>query len=73
MDELTMISFVGLYILVLGVFIYNFYLSKKMYVLLGDIGEVIAIMAETRDHKMPPREDTMKRLVREGIELEHGD
>lgn len=72
MDELTMLSFVGLYFLLLGSFIYNFYLSKRMYKLLGTIGEVVAVVAEKGSHdvKEKRKEDTMKKLIRKGMELQ---
>ncbi len=70
MDELTMLSFVGLYFLLLGSFVYNFYLSKKMYKLIGTIGEVVAMMAE-EGGKTPKskKEGIMKKLIKEGVEL----
>jgi hypothetical protein len=74
MDELTMLSFIGLYILFLGTFVYNFYLSKKIYKLLENIGEVITLTADiptkSKGKKKPPRGGTMKRLIREGMALE---
>lgn len=70
MDELTMLSFVGLYFLLLGSLVYNFYLSKKMYKLIGTIGEVVAMMAEEGGKKaIPKKEGTMKKLLKEGVEL----
>jgi uncharacterized protein YneF (UPF0154 family) len=56
MDEITMLSFTGIYILLVGGFIYNFYLSKKMYRLL--------------DNNQPRNEGTMKKLINEGIKMQ---
>ncbi|MEE8168192.1 MAG: hypothetical protein V3T58_04910 [Candidatus Hydrothermarchaeales archaeon] len=74
MDELTMLSFVGIYLLLLGNFVYNFYLSKRTYHILESIGEVIALTADIPKRAMELEETkskgTMKRLIEEGMELE---
>lgn len=62
-----MLSFVGIYILLLGGFVYNFYLSKKLYKLLDNMVEVMSITAGL---KAPDKEGTMKKLLREGMELQ---
>jgi hypothetical protein len=66
-DELTMLSFVGVYFLLLGGFIYNFYLSKKIYRLFDEMVELMTIVA---DLKNPAKEDAMNKLVKDGMELE---
>ena len=74
MDEPTKLGFIGVYLLLLGSFVYNFYISTKTYRLLEDIGGVIALMATPQQsdkmEKEIKRENTMKRLLQEGIELE---
>jgi hypothetical protein len=57
MDEITMLSFTGIYILLVGGFVYNFYLSKKMYRLLDNMVQVMADLNQTRN------EGTMKKLI----------
>jgi hypothetical protein len=66
-DELTMLSFVGIYFLLLGGFIYNFYLSKKIYRLFDEMVEVMSIVA---DLKKPAKEGAMNRLIKEGMEID---
>ncbi len=74
MDELTMLSFVGIYFLLAGTFIYNFYLSKRIYKLLANVGEIIALASDTPAPAMGIKETgeggTMKKLLKEGMELE---
>ena len=74
MDEPTKLGFIGLYLLLLSSFVYNLYISTKTYRLLEDIGGVIALMATPQQsdkmEKEIKRENTMKRLLQEGIELE---
>ncbi len=74
MDELTMLSFVGIYFLLLGGFVYNFYLSKRMYKLLENMGEIVTLAANLPSRSVDARElmgkGTMKRLIEEGMELE---
>lgn len=74
MDELTILSFVGIYFLLLGGFVYNFYLSKRMYKILENIGEIIALTADIPERALDSRKTeekgTMKRLIEEGMELE---
>jgi hypothetical protein len=53
MDELTTLSFVGIYFLLLGGFLYNFYLSKKIYQLFNEMVEAMSFVAEL---KGPSRE-----------------
>lgn len=79
---LIMLNFVGLYFLLLASLIYNFYQSKKMYSLLGTMGEVVAHMGEMRQDISNQKkaigtmetggkpEGTVKRLLREGMEME---
>jgi predicted methyltransferase len=75
MDELTMLSFVGIYFLLLGSFIYNFYLSKRMYRLLENIGEVLTLVVDSSKQdsgkKETEKEGVMKKLMREGMEMHH--
>jgi hypothetical protein len=66
-DELTMLSFVGVYFLLLGGFIYNFYLSKKIYRLFDEMVELMTIVA---DLKNPAKKGAMNKLVKDGMELE---
>ena len=74
MDEPTKLGFIGVYLLLLSSFVYNLYISTKTYRLLEDIGGVIALMATPQQsdkmEKEIKRENTMKRLLQEGIELE---
>lgn len=66
-----MLSFVGLYFLLLGSFVYNFYLSKKMYSLLTSIGGVLTLYSTVKDTQPDSMKGgTMKKLLREGIELQ---
>ncbi len=67
MDELSMLSFVGIYLLLLGGFVYNFYLSKKIYHVLDLMVEV---MNESTNPKNLESVDTMKNLMTKGMELE---
>ncbi len=67
MDELSMLSFVGIYFLLLGGFVYNFYLSKKIYRVLDLMVEV---MNESTNPKNIESVDTMKNLMTKGMELE---
>jgi hypothetical protein len=48
MDELTTLSFVGIYFLLLGGFLYNFYLSKKIYQLFNEMVEAMSYVAELK-------------------------
>jgi len=74
MDEPTKLGFIGLYLLLLSSFVYNLYIGTRTYRLLEDIGGVIALMATPQQsdkmEKEIKRENTMKRLLQEGIELE---
>ncbi|MFQ5975322.1 MAG: hypothetical protein ACE5J5_03280 [Candidatus Hydrothermarchaeales archaeon] len=67
MDDISMLSFVGIYFLLLGGFVYNFYLSKKIYKVLDVMVEVMSV---TTNVKEPEREGTMKSLITKGMELE---
>ncbi len=77
MDELTGLSFVGIYFLLLGGFVYNFYLSKRMYRILENVGEIIALTTDIPKDALGSRKTeekgTMKRLIEEGMELEKAD
>jgi hypothetical protein len=66
-DDLTLLSFVGIYFLLLGSLVYNFYLSKKLYQLLDEMVDAISVLAELKE---PQRENTMKKLIKEGIKAE---
>lgn len=74
MDEPTKLAFIGVYLLLLSSFVYNLYINTKTYRLLEDIGGVIALTAtppqSDKMEKEIKRENTMKRLLQEGIELE---
>jgi len=67
MDELSMLSFVGIYLLLLGGFVYNFYLSKKIYHVLDLMVEVMDVSPKVKDIEQV---DTMKNLMTKGMELE---
>ncbi len=74
MDELTMLSFVGVYFLLLGGFVYNFYLSKRIFKVLEHMGEIMALTANVPRRALELGETegkgTMKKLLEEGMELE---
>ncbi len=65
-----MLSFVGLYFLLLGSFVYNFYLSKKMYSLLESIGDVLALTTANSTQEATVKGGAMKKLLREGMEMQ---
>ncbi len=72
MDELTMLSFVGIYFLLLGNFVYSFYLSKKVYNLVGTVMEFLAYSQGSTEESVEPADakvGTMERLMRAGMEL----
>ena len=57
MDEITTLSFVGIYILLLGGFVYNFYLSKKIYKVLELMVEIMDRTSNVKD----PQQDKKKK------------
>ncbi len=77
MDELTMLGFVGIYFLLLGGFIYNFYLSKRLYQLLENMGEIVALSAGIPSRALEMQESTgkgtMRKLLEKGMELEKAE